>query len=200
MVKKYSCYVLSVLVLIGVLCSITIEAALPPLIRFHVLANSDDPYDQALKYKVRDKIVSLVEVKLASSDSLEDSRSILLEYLDEIEREAKQVLEEEGCVYDIKVLYGKYDFPTRYYGVLSLPAGTYEAVRLVIGEGKGANWWCVLFPPLCFVDTKQPGSIAEKEITQKIKNNISINKKVQIKPAFKVVEAWQDMLEKIASK
>lgn len=192
--------ILTVFVIIGVLCSFTIEAGLPPLIRFHVLANSDDPSDQALKYKVRDQIVDLVEQRLQSSKSLEDSRTIIVEYLDEIETEAKRVLVEEGSTADVKVLYGQYDFPTRYYGALSLPAGTYEAVRVVIGEGKGANWWCVLFPPLCFVDTKQPASINENEAAKKIKDDISVNKTVKIKPAFKVVEAWQDMLEKIAAK
>lgn len=200
MVKRWSYYVLTVLVIAAVICSITIEAGLPPLIRFHVLANSDSPQDQALKYMVRDRIVALVEQKLRASHSLEESRELLLADLWEIEKEAKRVLEEEESTYDVKALYGQYDFPTKYYGALSLPAGRYEAVRLIIGEGRGANWWCVLFPPLCFVDAKQPANQNKDNIAESIKENLTKQKTIKIKPAFKVAEAWKDMLEKIASK
>lgn len=200
MSKSRSCIVLTAVVIIAVLCSITVEASLPPLIRFHVIANSDSPSDQALKYLVRDRVIALVEQRLAETSGLAESREILLENLAEIEATARKVLEEEGCPYNVSAFYGQYDFPTRYYGALSLPAGRYEAVRLVIGQGKGANWWCVLFPPLCFVDVNKPAGKNAAAIADSIKEGLAGKKTVKVKPAFKVVEAWQDMLEKIASK
>ena len=92
-------------------------------------------------------------------------------------------------------LYGQYDFPIRNYGGFILPAGKYEAVRVVIGEGEGANWWCVLFPPLCLVNGKTIDT-EENEDIEEIVENISKDKKIKIKPAFKVVELWQEMKSK----
>jgi len=130
------------------------------LIRFHVVANSDSEEDQALKRAVRDAILKKISPQLAQSQSLDQSRRILAELRPVMEEISRKVIRAWGRDYTVQTEYGKFIFPTKSYGSLILPSGEYEAVRVVIGEGKGSNWWCVLFPPLCFVDiehsTAQP--------------------------------------------
>ncbi|MGE4273819.1 MAG: stage II sporulation protein R [Desulfitobacterium sp.] len=130
------------------------------LIRFHVVANSDSDEDQALKRAVRDAILKEVSPQLAQSKTLAESRQILTGLRPVMEEISRDVIEAWQKEYEVKTEYGDFIFPTKSYGSLILPAGEYEAVRVVIGEGKGSNWWCVLFPPLCFVDiehsTAQP--------------------------------------------
>ena len=130
------------------------------LIRFHVVANSDSEEDQALKRAVRDAILKEVSPRLAASHSLEESREILTGLRPEMEKIGQKVIESWGKDYSVKSDYGKFIFPTKSYGSLVLPAGEYEAVRVLIGEGKGSNWWCVLFPPLCFVDIEHSTAVA----------------------------------------
>lgn len=122
------------------------------LLRFHVLANSDLPEDQELKRQVRDKVVQAMIKKYPEAKSLEEAEFIVSKHLDEIEAMAQQVVTDQGSDYKVKAEIGTFSFPTKSYGKFALPAGDYRALRIVIGEGKGSNWWCVLFPPLCFVD------------------------------------------------
>ncbi len=122
------------------------------MIRFHVLANSDTAEDQALKRAVRDAILEQVAPALAASHSLDESRHILTELRPKMEEIGRKVVAQWGKDYTVTTDYGIFSFPTKSYGSLVLPAGEYEAVRVLIGKGAGANWWCVLFPPLCFVD------------------------------------------------
>ncbi|WP_242966897.1 stage II sporulation protein R [Desulfosporosinus sp. FKA] len=129
------------------------------LIRFHVLANSDSEQDQALKRAVRDAVLKEVSPKLASSRSLQESRQILAELRPEMEKIGRAVVKAWGKNYSVHTEYGHFSFPTKSYGTLILPAGDYEALRVVIGEGKGSNWWCVLFPPLCFIDIEHSTAV-----------------------------------------
>ncbi|WP_407306005.1 stage II sporulation protein R [Desulfosporosinus sp. SB140] len=129
------------------------------LIRFHVLANSDSDQDQALKRAVRDAILKEVSPKLAASHSLEESRQILQSVRFEMEDIGRAVVKAWGKDYTVHTEYGHFSFPTKSYGTLILPAGDYEALRVVIGEGKGSNWWCVLFPPLCFIDIEHSTAV-----------------------------------------
>jgi len=122
------------------------------LIRFHVIANSDQQRDQHVKYLVRDALVNFLKPKLEKAASCDEAREIVLENRREITRIARETLDRAGFKYPVRVLIGRFTFPARAYGDVVLPTGGYEAVRVVLGEGKGANWWCVLFPPLCFVD------------------------------------------------
>lgn len=135
------------------------------IIRFHVRANSDSERDQELKLKVRDKILEEVQPLLEESKSIDETRLIMMNNLDNIKSIALKALEEEGVAYDVDVSLGIKSFPTRKYGSLVFPAGEYEALVVEIGEGKGQNWWCIMFPPLCFVDMidKTP-AYAEKDI------------------------------------
>ena len=139
------------------------EVALAPttdqLIRFHVLANSDSEQDQALKRAVRDALLKDVSPRLALSKSLDESRQILKQLRPDMEDIGRSVVKAWGKDYTIHTEYGHFTFPTKSYGSLVLPAGDYEALRVVIGKGQGSNWWCVLFPPLCFIDINQSTAV-----------------------------------------
>lgn len=171
-------------------CLFRVETKTPPLIRLHILANSDSLEDQALKYKVRDELIKAMQKEFSGSQSLEESRSILLGHLAYLEERAEEFVKGEGYTYPVQAVYGKFDFPLRDYGAFILPAGKYEALRLIIGEGKGANWWCVLFPPLCFVEGEKSLCL-ENDFTEILEQSKLEGQEIQIKPAFKVVEIWQ---------
>lgn len=119
------------------------------LIRIHIVANSNTPVDQDIKLKVRDRLVSWLSPQLAASKSVRESRTILAENLDAIRETACQEVKAQQGHYGASVNLGEFEFPTRRYGEVVLPEGRYQALRVVLGDGKGANWWCVLYPPLC---------------------------------------------------
>ncbi|WP_352420293.1 stage II sporulation protein R [Proteiniborus sp.] len=131
---------------------ISSEAYKSKLIRLHVLANSDSPEDQELKLKVRDKIIANMNDKLGKSQSIDETREIVKNNIDEIKEIALKEIESNKKDYQVAVSLDNQNFPTKSYGGFTLPAGEYQALRVVIGEGKGQNWWCVMFPPLCFID------------------------------------------------
>ena len=122
------------------------------LIRLHVVSNSDSNEDQDLKRKVRDEIVAAVGPTFIEADNIDSARQIAAANLDRIRDIAAGKIRAEGKDYPVKVELNSFSFPTKHYGPFILPAGDYEAVQVTIGGGDGANWWCVLFPPLCFVD------------------------------------------------
>ena len=118
--------------------------------RLHVIANSDSVEDQNLKYIVRDSVIDFVN----SSTSNVTCKEELIENLnlDAIRNIAQNTVWAHGYSYPVTVELGHFDFPTKVYGDVSLPAGFYDALRVKIGDSAGQNWWCVMFPPLCFVD------------------------------------------------
>ena len=120
------------------------------VIRFHVLANSDTPEDQALKLCVRDAIGSYVQNELPETESKGACRELMLAHLEDIEEVASDVICDKGYSYEVTASLTDCEFPTKTYGDYTFPAGTYEALRVVIGEGAGANWWCVMYPNMCF--------------------------------------------------
>ena len=129
------------------------------LIRFHVVGNSDSESDQALKLAVRDAILVKVSPGLAKSQSLEESRLLLQSLRPEMESIARSIVHDRGQNVQIRSDYGRFQFPTKSYGSIVLPAGEYEAVRILIGKAEGANWWCVLYPALCFVNIEHSTAI-----------------------------------------
>ena len=130
------------------------------LIRFHVIANSDSEEDQLLKYAIRDEMLKMAAPRLAESESLEESRKMLIEMEEQLLDIANAVLRESGFNYEVTVDHGKHIFPTKSYGRIVLPGGEYEAVKVKIGEAQGENWWCVLFPPICFVNVEESTTLA----------------------------------------
>ena len=123
------------------------------IIRFHVRANSDSEDDQALKLSVKDAVVAYLEEELDGATTLDEARNILYYGISEIEAIASNVIEEQGFDYSVRAYFEKAYFPLKTYGDMIFPAGEYEAFRIDIGESEGKNWWCVLYPPLCFVDS-----------------------------------------------
>lgn len=125
------------------------------IIRLHIIANSNSEEDQNLKLKVRDEIIKSLNERLLKSKNIEESRDIVTTHLEQIEETARKVVTENGYIYPVDARLGKTWIPEKDYKNLTLPAGEYEALNVVIGEGKGHNWWCVLFPPLCLIDSKE---------------------------------------------
>ena len=123
------------------------------IIRFHVRANSDSEEDQELKILVKNRIVQFLEKELQNAASLDEARNILYDVKDEIAGIALEVIREEGYEYNVNVYFEQSYFPMKVYGDMSFPPGEYEAFRVDIGDAYGKNWWCVLYPPLCFVDS-----------------------------------------------
>lgn len=119
------------------------------VIRFHVIANSDSQEDQALKLRVRDEVLAQTERFYPEHATLSEARSALEEHLDDLAQAGQAVVNETGYDYQVTAELTNCWFPTKEYEGFALPAGNYNALRIVIGEGKGQNWWCVAFPPLC---------------------------------------------------
>ena len=205
--KKFILYVLAVIVLVSVFSGSfkvkgeakaagSQQTIAKKLIRFHVIANSDSDKDQALKLKVRDEILKYIAPKLEQSKSIEESRKILRENDAKIKSIAKAVIEKNGYKYDVKSTLGQENFPVKTYGDITLPQGEYEAYRVIIGSGEGKNWWCVMFPPLCFVDITK-GEVSYKKTDAEMKSVLSPQEfemvhndsgKDEIKVKFKIVE------------
>lgn len=120
--------------------------------RFHVLANSDSEEDQTLKMKVKEEIIAYMEQELPQSDGMETTKAWARENLKNLETLAQRVVYEEGYMYPVTAQVTTCDFPEKSYGDVTFPPGKYEALRIEIGEAKGQNWWCVLYPNLCFID------------------------------------------------
>ncbi|MBO1624052.1 stage II sporulation protein R [Bacillus arachidis] len=132
-------------------------------VRLRILANSDSDKDQALKRKVRDEVKAQIDGWVADLKSFEDARRVIQSHIPEIEKTVAETLKREGSKESFQVTFGKnIKFPTKVYGNFIYPAGEYEAVLISIGKGEGANWWCVLFPPMCFLDFSS-GSAVKKE-------------------------------------
>ncbi|MGD7007125.1 stage II sporulation protein R [Metabacillus sp. 84] len=141
-------------------------------IRLRILANSDGPQDQALKLKIRDEVNKEITKWVKDLSSIEDARELIRSKMETVESIAKKVMEKEGVSQSIQVEYGSsVHFPTKLYGEFIYPAGDYEAILITLGNGEGANWWCVLFPPLCFLDfsTGEAVEAQEKEAEQEEK-------------------------------
>ena len=140
------------------------------IIRFHVIANSDSEKDQKLKLEIRDEVIKYLEPKLAQSKSINQSRKIIKENDKKVKEIAKNVVKDKGYNYKIDSQLSKENFPEKVYGNITLPQGEYEAYRILIGDSVGQNWWCVIFPPLCFVDVTK-GEVAYNE-TEKRMNEV----------------------------
>ena len=166
--------------------------------RLYVIANSDSKEDQELKLKVRDELLSYMNIISKDSTSKQEAMQIVNEHKEEFTQIAKKVIKENGYNYTVNVQIGKADFPTKYYGDITLPAGTYDALKVQIGEAKGQNWWCVMFPPLCFVDVSTgivPDN-SKQELKQSLDNEeydlISKTDNNEISFKFKIVELFQN--------
>jgi len=131
------------------------------ILRLHIVAESNSPEDQEIKLAVRDEILACLEDKLSEVKSLRESEELVRECIPEIEAAARRVVERYGKEYGVKAEFGYFSFPPKEYENIRLPAGNYNALRVTLGNGGGENWWCVLFPPLCFMDSAE-GKISDE--------------------------------------
>lgn len=131
-------------------------------LRIHIRANSNDEGDQAVKLKVKDAVVEYLIPLLAEAETKQDAERILRSHKEEIASEAARALEKEGYFYGAKADVKSEEFPVRQYGSETFPSGVYDALIVELGEGKGDNWWCVAFPPLCFTPNANSKNIVYK--------------------------------------
>ena len=164
--------------------------------RLHVIANSDSTEDQNLKYKVRDALLDYMNNICTNCKSKNEAIELVQIHQNEFKQVALDTIQKEGYNYDVKIEIGNFEFPTKQYGDISLPAGFYDALKVEIGEAKGKNWWCVMFPSLCFVDISS-GIVPEesKEDLQNVLSDeeyslISDNQDYGIKFKFKILELF----------
>ncbi|MFJ7726005.1 stage II sporulation protein R [Neobacillus sp. NPDC097160] len=163
-------------------------------IRLRILANSDFEKDQAIKRKVRDAVNAQITLWVQDLTSMQEARKVMTSRLPEIQAIAEKVVHEQGSDQSVKVEFGKVQFPTKLYGQFLYPAGEYQAILITLGKGEGANWWCVLYPPLCFLDfsngvavsegfeekkqVAKAGTVSEKEVVSETEVEAVPDKKV----------------------
>jgi len=173
--------------------------------RLHVIANSDSKEDQDLKYKVRDSLINYMNNLCANASNKLEAIDIANSHIEDFKSIAIKVIKDNGYDYDVSVEIGNFEFPTKSYGDISLPSGYYDALRVKIGSSSGQNWWCVMFPPLCFVDVTS--GVVPEESKESLKNNLNdedysiiSNDNNVTNFKFKLVELFNNFNLKIANK
>lgn len=163
--------------------------------RLHILANSDSDADQQLKLKVRDEILKKGENVFASSDSIEETIKLCKDNIGVFQETAEQCLKDNGSNYSVKVYVDKEYFNTRKYDEITLPSGIYNALKIVIGQGKGHNWWCVMFPAICL------SSVTDDELNKYLTEDEQklVNSESKYEIRFKIVEIYEKFKSKIIS-
>ena len=196
---KKKLYTLTISLACAAMCAVTYASDTGArlsrgIVRLHIVANSDSEEDQALKLRIRDRLLAAT----SASAGKEDAAGML----DKYEEIARREIADSGFNYGVKAEYGRFYFPTKDYGGLTYPAGEYDAVRVTLGEGEGQNWWCVLFPPLCYVK----GSVDSSAAGQALKTMLSPEDyelitsgrtgRLPVKIKFKLVEFINSLKEK----
>lgn len=167
--------------------------------RLHIIANSDSEEDQNLKLKVRDELLTYMNEISKDCSSKEEVIQLAKDHQEEFKQIATDVIRSNNFNYDVNVEIGYSSFPTKYYGDIALPAGSYDALKVTIGNKEGHNWWCVMFPPLCFVDVSS--GIVPDSSKEEMKENLNDeeyslisnvqDEKVSFK--FKLIEFFQNL-------
>ncbi|MGE5327935.1 MAG: stage II sporulation protein R [Deltaproteobacteria bacterium] len=196
-----SILVVSYIILSGYIYSEKISEDLAKnVVRLHVIANSDSKHDQQIKLMVRDSILKYMEENSKGIKSADEAKNFICKNLLNIENIACTALKSYGSDYSAKAYFGKFVFPTKVYGDVTLPSGEYQSLRVVLGNGIGKNWWCVMFPPLCFVDAStgvlpDESKLQLKSVLTEEEYKIALgnakNTCPDIKIKFKIVELLQ---------
>ena len=166
--------------------------------RLHVLANSDSDEDQSLKIKVRDGLLNYMNGICANCSTKEEAISLATAHESDFQQIAEKIINDNGYNYPVKININNFYFPTKNYGDISLPAGFYDALRVEIGEAKGRNWWCVMFPSLCFIDVSS--GIVDSKAKENLEENlddesynlISSQDNNEVKFKFKLIEFFAE--------
>ena len=166
--------------------------------RLHVIANSDSDEDQSLKLKVRDSLLNYMNNLCVDCSTKEEAILLATIHKDEFQQIAENTIKENGYNYPVRININNFYFPTKNYGDITLPAGFYDALRVEIGDAKGKNWWCVMFPSLCFIDVSS--GIVNDEAKENLENNldeesynlISNKNNSEVEFKFKLVEFFSN--------
>lgn len=175
------------------------EGIADEIIRLHVIANSDSEDDQNLKYKVKDAICEAFGPLFNEAQTIEEAREQIKETIPEIKEVALRTIQEQGYHYPVHISLSHEWFPVKSYAQYTLPAGTYEALRIQIGDANGQNWWCIMFPPLCFVSSTYSFIPADTDIrlqhvlTDKEYEEITTGQ-VKVKVRFRFLEYIESLL------
>lgn len=176
-------------------CERTMSDISASVVRFHILANSDSEKDQDVKLKVRDDVAGYVAPMLAKSQSAKQTEKILAANLKNIEEFTNESLKKYGCEYGAAAVLGNFDFPERKYENATFPSGNYKALRIILGNGEGHNWWCVLYPQLCF--SSEDGALTEDGYSR-LKDSLTegeykmITSQGRVNFKLKIVEMFSD--------
>lgn len=201
-IKNYI-FILFLLLLYTLICAFSYVNAVSTdisnsVFRLHVIANSDSVEDQNLKYVVRDNVLKYMNEIAKNITSKEEVIKLITEHKNDFYEIAIQTIRDEGYDYDVNINIGNFEFPTKTYGDISLPAGYYDALRIEIGTASGKNWWCVMFPPLCFVDVTS--GIVDNESKELMQENLTDEEysiissdNTEFKLKFKFIELLQNV-------
>ncbi len=162
------------------------------VLRLHILANSDSDRDQQLKLLVRDELLKQSEMLFSGCNTLDEMKERAVQQKETIRLIAQNVLEKNGCDDRVTVQLTEMEFDKREYEEITMPAGAYEALRILIGEGEGHNWWCVMYPPLCLPVASDPSEWFDGETVE----ILTQPEKYEVK--FKCVEIWHELQEKLS--
>lgn len=167
------------------------------VLRLHVVANSDSPEDQAVKLKVRDAVLREAAEWCAPADSMEQASAALCVHLESLRKAAEKVLRSEGAEEKVTAQMTDMYFTTRQYEDFALPAGKYRTLRITIGEGRGKNWWCVVFPALC-LPAAEPREDVLAGLPDSQRDIVEQPEKYKVK--FKAVELWEELKKLLEGK
>ncbi|MCL1842744.1 MAG: stage II sporulation protein R [Defluviitaleaceae bacterium] len=166
------------------------------VIRFHVMAHSDDADDQALKEHIRTEILAEFTEQLSANICIEETRTKLQNLLPYFAEHADKIIRDAGLELPVTAEMSSVFFPTQFYGNIAFPPGIYEAVQIVIGNGTGQNWWCLMFPPLCYVDmtsTDAGRNQLEETVSEEGFRLLTHQEEsIEIQVRFRVVQWWQN--------
>ena len=174
--------------------------------RLHVIANSDSEEDQNLKYKVRDSLIGYMNTLTNDTNTKDEVIKIAGKHIQDFKDIAQNVVKENGYNYEVNVEIGNFSFPTKTYGDISFPSGFYDALKVEIGKAEGQNWWCVMFPPLCFVDVSS--GVVPEESKENLEANLGDEEYSIISDSeengltsikFKIIEFFENIGTKLAN-
>ena len=174
--------------------------------RLHVIANSDSEEDQNLKYKVRDSLIGYMNTLTNDMNTKDEVIKIAGKHIQDFKDIAQNVVKENGYNYEVNVEIGDFSFPTKTYGDISFPSGFYDALKVEIGKAEGQNWWCVMFPPLCFVDVSS--GVVPEESKENLEENLGDEEYSIISDTdgngitnikFKIIEFFENIGTKLAN-
>ncbi len=170
-------------------------------IRLRILANSDLEADQVVKRLIRDEVNKEITTWVEDLTSLDEARTTISSNIPQIQKIAERIIAEKGLNQAVSVKFGKAEFPTKLYGQYLYPAGEYEAIVITLGAGEGANWWCVLFPPLCFLDFSNGTAVSQTPFEEEeVESQKPIEEQEETQSSIELIEEKEEAQSPVEEK